>query len=408
MTRIDTTAKLHRAPRHVAGWMACVTLLTLAACAQVPDTVAIKEVPLLVYPRAPDDPRFIYERTIRTNQDVDDTEIETSFKDMVTGGNLSKQVIPFRKPYAIAVHRGRIFVSEPSSRMIKVFDVPEGRYFEIGVTDPGSLLRPIGIDVDAAGNLYVADAGAKAIEVYDRDGKFLRELAKAKIGEPPMFSRLVSVTVDKAGDKIYAVDIGGSTSKDEEHRVRVFDARSGAHLFDIGSRGNAPGYFNLPRDLAIGKDGNLYIVDGGNFRVQVFDPEGKYLRSFGSIGQQGGNMARPKEIAADADGNVYLIDAIFGNFQIFNAEGQLLMHIGVGGNDTPASYQMLSGIAVDEDGRIYVVDQLHKKVDIFRPAALTAEDGFLGKKLPKGAKTSTQAPRATLPEKIEITPEDEP
>ena len=70
----------------------------------------------------------------------------------------------------------------------------------------------------------------------------------------------------------------------------------------IGKRGNGPGEFNLPRDLAIGKDGRLYVVDGGNFRVVVFDREGKYLFSFGSVGKQYGQFARPKEIAIDRDG----------------------------------------------------------------------------------------------------------
>ena len=45
-------------------------------------------------------------------------------------------------------------------------------------------------------------------------------------------------------------------------------------MADIGKRGSGPGEFNLPRDLAIGLDGRLYVVDGGNFRVVVFDRNG--------------------------------------------------------------------------------------------------------------------------------------
>jgi hypothetical protein len=110
--------------------------------------------------------------------------------------------------------------------------------------------------------------------------------------------------------------------------VRVFDAAAARTCMDIGKRGSGPGEFNLPRDLAIGTDGRLYVVDGGNFRVVVFDRDGRYLQSFGSVGKQYGQFARPKEVAIDRDGNVYVVDTAFGNFQIFNPEGELLLFVG--------------------------------------------------------------------------------
>ncbi|MDO8414193.1 MAG: 6-bladed beta-propeller [Gallionellaceae bacterium] len=373
-------------------WLACVMLLGLSACVQLPEERGPQEPPPpLVYPSPPDEARFIYERTIYGNFDVETALArERSAADWLTGENSSEPNYErLGKPYAVAVHRGRIFISDTAARVVKVFDVPEGRYFRIGQDNPGTLQKPIGIDVDGAGNLYVADATAKVIMVYDRDGKFLRKLASNKIGEPSLFSRLASVTVDKKGEKVYAVDIGGSRSADETHRIRVFNAQTGAHLFDISHRGSAPGELNLPRDIAISKSNELYIVDSGNFRIQIFDIAGKYLRAFGQIGKQFGNFSRPKEIAIDAEDNVYVIDTTFGNFQIFNPKGELLMFIGTPANiDGPAHYRLPSGITIDEDGRIYVVDQLFRKVDIFRPAALSAEEGYLGRKLKPGEKSS--------------------
>ena len=242
------------------------------------------------------------------------------------------------------------------------------------VTMSGALVKPLGLDVDAVGNLYVADATLRAVMVYDRDGKFLR-----KIGGPKQFERISSVTVEPSGQRVFVVDIGGVSS--DQHKVGVFDGFSGNHLFDIGKRGTGPGEFNLPRDAAIGKNGQIYVVDGGNFRVQIFDRMGKYIESFGSVGKQVGNFARPKEVATDPEGNVYVVDAAFGNFQIFTAEGDLLMFIGDRSTtDGAAQYMLPSGIAVDEDGRIYMVDQWFKKVDIFRPYALPKDAGFLGMK----------------------------
>jgi DNA-binding beta-propeller fold protein YncE len=326
----------------------------------------------MIYPAPPDAPRFAYERTIYGSADVTPQRGDAMMKRMLTGESATTEGMV--KPYAVAVHRGRMFVSDSADRFVKVFDIPEGRYFKIGDDDAGALVKPLGLDVDAAGNLFVADATNKAVMVYSRDGKFLRRIGSSKV-----FERISSVTVDSIRQRVLVTDIGGVTS--EQHKILVFDAVTGAHLFNIGKRGIGPGEFNLPRDVAIGANGQIYVVDGGNFRVQVFDQNGKYLNTFGSVGKQLGNFARPKEIAADAAGNVYVVDAAFGNFQIFNGDGDLLMYIGERSErDGPARYMLPSGIYVDEDGRVYMVDQWFKKIDIFRPYGLATEAGFLGRR----------------------------
>jgi DNA-binding beta-propeller fold protein YncE len=342
----------------------------LAACAAPPLQQEAAPARTLVFPAPPDDPRFVYERTVRTSADLIAPEETSALRRLVTGEETRGEALS--KPYAIAATRGRIYVSDTVSRYVRLFDVPRGQFHRIGEDDgPGQLTKPIGLDVDAAGNLYVADIGAQAIFVYGPDRQFLRRIGGAK-----WFSRLTSVTVDPAGTKLYAVDIGGVSS--ERHVVRVFDAKSGEHLMDIGKRGSGPGEFNLPRDLAIGLDGRLYVVDGGNFRIVVFDRDGKYLSSFGSIGKQYGQFARPKEVAVDREGNVYVVDSAFANFQVFNPDGELLLFVGERSErDGPARYMLPSGIAVDEDGRVYMVDQWFRKIEVYRPASLKAESGFV-------------------------------
>ncbi len=362
---------------HSLATLLCAAALaaaSLSACAPVPKGSEQKtREASLVYPAPPDEPRFIFERTIRGSADIVPDQEEAALRRALTGQGRTSEGLG--KPYAVTAHRGRLFVSDSTEPFIKVFDAPKGKYYKIGETDgAGQLMKPLGLDVDDAGNLFVADATAKAIVTFDKDGKFLR-----KIGGAKLFDRLSSVTVDPAGERLYVVDIGGVSS--EQHRVRVFNARNGDHLFDIGKRGSGPGEFNLPRDVAIGKNGQLYVVDGGNFRVQVFDRDGKYLQSFGSVGRQMGNFARPKEIATDRDGNVYVADAAFGNFQIFSADGDLLMYVGERSEvDGPARYMLPAGITVDEDGRIYFVDQWFRKVDVFRPHAMKPEEGYFGQK----------------------------
>lgn len=327
----------------------------------------------LVYPDPPDEPRFVYERAIRASTDVVPEEDASALKRVLTGVS-DERAERLSKPYAIAVHKGKVFVSDSVGRAVRVFDIPSKRYYRIGDDEgEGRIVKPLGIDLDGAGNLYVADATQKRILVFDNDGKFLR-----RFGGPKMFERLSSVTVNESGDKVYVVDIGGVSS--DLHRVRVFNGLTGEHLFDIGKRGTGPGEFNLPRDVALGKDGRIYVVDGGNFRVQIFDKDAKFIKSFGSVGKQFGSFARPKEIATDRSGNVYVADTAFGNFQIFTADGELLMFIGTRSEqDIPGGYMLPSGIAVDEDGRIYFVDQWFARIDVFRPYALKESEGYLGR-----------------------------
>jgi sugar lactone lactonase YvrE len=283
----------------------------------------------------------------------------------------------FVKPFDVAACQGRVYVSDTVQRRVLAFDFPGRRAFQIGLKDPGSLVKPLGLNTDGQCNLYVADATQKRIMIYDRDGRYV-----SAIGGPDQFVRLSHVAANPEGTRVFAVDTGDVESRG--HRVRIFDARSGEHLFDIGKRGSDPGQFNLPRDIELAPNGKLYVVDSGNFRVQVFSQDGIYERTFGAMGSRFGQFTRPKGIAADHDSNVYVSDAAFGNFQIFTADGRLLLFIGDRASESaPGKYQLPAGIDVDEDGRIYFVGQFFRKVDIFRPVSLPAEGGYLGTRLEK-------------------------
>ncbi len=342
-------------------------ILLLSACASGPPPGEVMELP--VFPPAPDQARFYYERSLISTADVEIESGEARLERMLTG--VTRTGIGMSKPFAVSVHQGRVFVSDTVQRMVWAFDVREGRFFEIGVDGGGVLAKPMGLDVDLNGNLFVCDNSLKQVLVYDRDGNY-----KRRLGDPDMFDRPAGLTVSPDGSRLFVVDTGGVAS--QRHQVLVFDVSSGELLYTIAKRGQAEGELNLPRDATIGDDGNLYIVDGGNFRVQVFSAEGDYLRSFGKIGRQSGQFSRPKGIGVDKDGNVYVVDTAFGNFQIFNAQGQLLLAVGSRNSTAgPARFMLPAGLAIDEDGRVYVVDQYFRKVDIFRPASLPEGQGWL-------------------------------
>ena len=343
--------------RGLPGLKAFFALLALAACAAPPAAEKV----ILVYPPPPEQPRFYYEKTLTGSRDVAEESASERFKRFATGESLRGQ--GFSKPYGVVAVNGRIYIGDTVARKVAVLDFPQKRYFEFGDDGLGRLAKPLGMAVDGSGRVYVCDATAKRILVYDADGNYL-----TAVGGQEMLDRPSAVAVNAKGTRIYAVDTGGVGS--DNHRIRVFD-QSGAHLFDIGTRGENPGEFNLPLAAAVGPGGKLYVLDSGNFRVQAFSPDGKFLFSFGKAGRTPGFFSHPKSLAIDSEGKIYVSDTFFANIQIFDEQGRILMFMGDRSDrGGPGEFILPAGISVDTDGRVYLVDQFFRKVEVFRPAGV--------------------------------------
>lgn len=352
-----------------------VGCLIQAGCATRGTSESPASAPEIVFPPPPEEPRFYFERSILGSSDIIETTGRNRWRELLTGE--TRRSTGFAKPFDVEACQGRIFVSDTVRRSVLMFNVPDGSFDEVGTGESADLLKPLGMAVDGDCNLFVVDATSRRVVVFDQDGDYVKA-----IGGEEWFQRPTHVEVDPDGTRLFVVETGGVGSN--QHGVRVFDVASGQHLYDIGTRGDGPGEFNLPRDIAMGVGGRLYVVDGGNFRVQVFESDGQFVGSFGSIGVQNGQFARPKGIASDIKGNVYITDASFGNFQIFDPDGQLLLFIGHRSETPePAGYMLPAGIAVDEDGRVYMVDQFFRKVDVFRPAGIATDQGYLGARVEK-------------------------
>lgn len=329
-----------------------------------------QELEPLYFPPPPDQARFVYERTVQTSTQIEESSSQDNLRELLTGVSSSSKTMS--KPFDVTVCKGLIFVSDTVLRSVMVFDVPGKRFFEIGKDKPGTLQKPLGLATDDDCNLYVADATSKRIMIYDQAGNYIKAL-----GGQDWFDRLTHVAVDAEGTRVYAVDTGGVGS--ENHHVLVFDISTGKHLRNISKRGKDDGELNLPRDIEIDARGWIYVVDGGNFRVQVFDNNGEFVRKVGQLGRQYGHFARPKGVSVDKNGNIYASDAAHGNFQIFNAEGQLLLFVGNRSEAFErAAYMLPAGIDVDEDGRVYMIDQYFRKLDIYRPVEMKENEGFIG------------------------------
>ncbi len=80
--------------------------------------------------------------------------------------------------------------------------------------------------------------------------------------------------------------------------------------------------FNLPSDVALDKNGNIYILDSGNHRIQKFSPDGRYLATLGRKGQGPGEFVYPESIAIDESGNILVSDPNNQRIQVLTPEGK--------------------------------------------------------------------------------------
>lgn len=96
----------------------------------------------------------------------------------------------------------------------------------------------------------------------------------------------------------------------------------------------------LPRNMAVGPDGNLYIADSGQHRIVVLDSAGRFLRTWGTQGSEPGQFNEPWGIAVDEEA-VYVADTWNHRLQKFTLEGRLLKVIGQPGDQNADPLQGL-------------------------------------------------------------------
>ena len=119
--------------------------------------------------------------------------------------------------------------------------------------------------------------------------------------------------------------------------------------------------FNMPSDIVQDDDGNLYILDAGNCRVQKFDPEGKFLTSFGREGQGPGEFNFPTSLDFDNLGNLVIADRRGRKIQIFTKNGSLLKTITMTKNPLSRIYALNSGLMATRGTDEYEIEGKDKE-----------------------------------------------
>jgi DNA-binding beta-propeller fold protein YncE len=308
------------------------TLALLAGCAAPPSKEPAPQKEAVFYPRAPDAPRIQHLATFANVRDLEGAKGGDALKDFLLGEEKVGDALV--RPYGVTMSDGKIFVADTRGPGLAVFDLKTRKFSLMSGSASGRMQRPINVAIDTDGTKYVADTARNQVLVYDKADNFLRALGAKDEFKP--------VDVAVAGERLYVVDL-------EHHEVLVMDKRSGKQQFKFGRSDAEPEKaLHQPTNLAIGRNGDIYVVETGNFRFTRFTPEGKYVRSYGEAGQGPGQFARPKGIAIDRAGRMYVSDAAFQNVQIFDEQGRVLMAFGQPGNDLPG-LNLPAGVAVNYD-----------------------------------------------------------
>ncbi|MBI4697559.1 MAG: hypothetical protein HY758_01220, partial [Nitrospirae bacterium] len=242
----------------------------------------------------------------------------SAFREFIVGKTESLKKI--ERPYDIGAVKGKIYISDRTLKKIIIVDLINKEFDLIKDSKEGALSEPAGIWVTEDDFKYVADMERKQIVVYDYDNKFLRAY-----GEKDQFSKPFDVAV--YGNRIYVCDFA-------RHQIAVVNKDSGKTIETIGRPGSNDGEFANPTHVIVDKEGNVYVNDSFNFRVQKFNPQGEFIKKFGYHGDTAGGFARPKGIAFDDEGHLYVVDTASEYTQIFddNTTDVLLPFGGFGAN----------------------------------------------------------------------------
>jgi peptidylamidoglycolate lyase len=224
-------------------------------------------------------------------------------------------------------------------------------------------IMPHGLTVDKDNNVWVTDVDLQKVFKFSHDGKLLMELGETRISgsDSIHFNRPTDVAVAKDGS--FYVSDGYLNS-----RVVKFSAE-GKYLFEWGTKGNKPGQFNIPHAIDLDEEGNVYVADRENERVQVFDANGKFQKiytdkKFEKLYSLTIDKLNQQLLAVD-----YLTVMNFvpkgSNIIQYDSSGNYMQRFGRSG-DFEGPVSRYHDIAVDNERSIYVCDILGNTVQKFR------------------------------------------
>ena len=243
-----------------------------------------------------------------------------------------------RKPalllVALSLTASAVLAQTPNARRISYESVPDF----LKMPDGMYMGEAMGVATNSQGEFYVFNRNGEATRLFqfDANGTFMREIGQGLYG----FAFAHAVRVD-ADDNIWVVDEGTDMviKFNPEGRVMMTIGRrpEAQQIRETPARGGPPPNqrpynFGRPTDIGWDPQGNIFVTDGyTNSRVVKYDPEGRYLGEVGTRGDGIGELSTPHSMSMDAEGNVYVGDRGNRRVQVFDNDLNFLRMIeGVG------------------------------------------------------------------------------
>lgn len=259
----------------------------------------------------------------------------------------------------------RIYVSNTASGEVIVYDQDgiEVRKLNDARDQNGEILRfysPKGIAVDnETEKLYVCDYNWRGVRVFTKAGDFLYNLPRDPNDiplDPEYGFAPYDVAVGK--DRVYVVSKDG---------IYVFDSQ-GAYLDHWGTRGNQVGQYDFPNGIAVDREsGNIFVADSNNRRVVSLTGDGsvRWILGTETLESAVSVFELPRSVAVGPDGLVYVADVLTHRIFVIDQDGNLVSAFGERGT-ADGQFNFPESLAVAANGRMYVADRANNRVQIWQ------------------------------------------
>ena len=214
----------------------------------------------------------------------------------------------FSSPYSVAINHAqtRWAVADAGNHRIKVYNTPSGSENEIVFGGLGSIdgkfNNPMAVDFDRSGNIIVGDS--TRIQVFSSSGTFISKWSTPSGTNDGQIHYPTSIAVNKVGHVV----VSGTNG------VQIFDANGTFLVKLVAPQGGSFSNANVAVDNK--GVGQIIVSDVNNSKMHLYDSGGTYISSFGSFGSGDGEFNEPNGVAIDNQGNVYVCDTKNSRIQI--------------------------------------------------------------------------------------------
>lgn len=289
---------------------------------------------------------------------------KATWMDRLAGGQaddekFNAKTFPFQMigPYGIAIDsKGLVYVADQRVGAVFIFnpETHDTQMIRNGFEAHFGWVNGLAVDDDD--RLFVSDGKMHRILIFNAKREVENQISEGLV-DP------VGMAIDTTNRFLYVVDT-------QQDQVLVYDADTLKLLRRIGTGGKnhfltTPGDFGAPQCVALDGDGNVYVTDTLNNRVEIFDADGNFVSLFGKHGDGPGYLARPKGIAVDSDGHIWVADEMQDRLQVFDRDGQLLTYIGSTHGELPGQFKTLVGVAIDKQNRVFTTEQEPGRLQMF-------------------------------------------